>query len=94
MATKTISRTEIMRVAIRAYPDGEMLVGEIDDMSDEELYGRACDDNVGDSLLKFVIIELYEGLDGDLSLERALQLITNGIADLQSVDSAIERMEE
>lgn len=93
MTTKTISRTEILRAVVRAYPDGEVLVGEIDKMDDHAIYKQACE-YIGDSLLQFVIIELYEGLDGDLSIERALQLIERGVEDLHTAKRAIERMEE
>lgn len=91
MATKE----EVIKAALRAWPDGDLIPEDIKNMGIEEIHKAACERRFGDTLLSFIVIELYEGLDeeaGEVDLKRAMHLIDRGISDLQAVSQAISRM--
>ena len=79
----------------RAWPGGDLVPADIENMDIEEAYKAARERRFGDTLLSFVVIELYEGLDeedGKVDLERASHLIDRGISDLQAVSQAIAKL--
>ena len=89
------SKEQVIRAALRAWPDGDLVPEDIKNMGVEEAYQAARERRFGDTLLSFVAIEVHEGLDekdGSVDLERAVHLIDRGIADLQAVSQAISRL--
>ena len=93
MATKE----EVIRAALRAYPNGDLIPVDMENVSLQELLEAARKRDFGDTLLSFVVIELYEGLDeeaGKVDLQRAVHLIDRSISDLQAVSQAISRLDQ
>jgi len=89
------TREEVIRAALRAWPGGDLVPEDIENMDIDEAYKAACERRFGDTLLSFVVIELYEGLneeDGKVDLERAVHLIDRGISDLQAVSQVLFRL--
>ena len=74
----------IISLADRVYPDG--LVG---------LYFREPDSQHGDTLAKFIAVELAETYDKDASdeeqLTEALRVMRNGVKELRAVVDEFER---
>jgi len=86
------TREEVIRAALRAWPGGDLIPEDIENMGIKEAYNAARERRFGDTLLSFVVIELYEGLDeesGKVDLECAAHLIDRSISDLQAVSQAI-----
>ena len=79
----------IIREAIKAYPDGEVLAG---DHKLKDLLYLANRDNLGDTLLSFIILELHEGLDGDETPERAVRLMETAKQDLEAVIDSLANL--
>ena len=90
-----MTREEVIKAALRAYPSGDLIPVDMGNMSLQELLEAARNRAFGDTLLSFVVIELFEGLDeedGKVDLQRAVHLIGRSISDLQAVSQAIAKL--
>ena len=88
-----ITKETIIRAAVAAYPGNEALSVDVETAKIEDLLKIAKANKCGDTLLSFVIIELFEGLDslsGDqIDPNRPVQLIDRAIGDLKAVRQAL-----
>jgi len=82
----------IIRTAIAAYPDLDLCPVCWDNLLFSELIELARANSFGDTLLSFVIVELYEGLEPEADMKRAVNLMSRGLSDLVSVRNALVRM--
>ncbi len=82
------TKEQIIRAAVQAFPDdsGE----DYDQFNLEQLVEHARQNDLGDTLLSFIILELHEGLDGDVTLERAVRLMVRARRDLEVVTDRLE----
>lgn len=87
---------QVIKAAVAAYRDED---GDGVDMSMtvEQLVQAAHRNDFSDTLLCFVVNQLYEGLDGpdddeEVDLDRAVQLIDKGTTELQAVTRALRVM--
>ena len=87
---------EVVKAALRAYPSTDLIPVDMENMSLQELLGAARKRDFGDTLLSFIVIELFEGLDvsdsGQVDLDRGVELIDRAISDLEAVSQALHGM--
>ena len=80
----------IARIIYEAYPHSDLL--PIDPDTDcknmETLLGKVNDDNIGDGLFKFIVIEIVEG--GECTLDGAVRVIERARDDIESVLQALQ----
>lgn len=79
------------RTILAAYPNGHELVdpSEITDMASLR---RAVDNNIGDTLFRAIVIEIYEGAekdDGEFDVQRASELMDRYIRSVRKVRDAL-----
>jgi len=90
------TKEEVIRAALRAWPGGDLIPVDMENMSPQELLEAAKKREFGDTLLSFIVIELFEGLDvsedGQVDLDRGVKLINRAIRDLQAVSRALFRL--
>jgi hypothetical protein len=83
----------IARIIYDNYPAAAELIPEDKTTDIETLYKWACRQrNLGDSLLRFIIIEAKEGgegSDGKVDPERVGMALTRGLEDLDAVIEAL-----
>lgn len=88
-----ITKETVIRAAVAAYPGNEALPADIETVRVEDLVKIAKADKCGDTLLSFVIIELFEGLDSlsgdEIDPNRPAELIDRAIGDLEAVRRAL-----
>lgn len=84
----------IAKLIYENYPNSDLL--DIDPEKDcvdlETLYRKVTTNDActfGDSLFKFIVVEVYEGACG--STNDAIRVLNNGLDDIQSVINALEK---
>ena len=90
------NRTEIIRTAVSAYASGDLLPVDLEACTVDDMVNTAKKHEIGDTLLDFVILELYEGLEtkeGETADSgRAVHLIRRAIDDLEGVANALAKL--
>ncbi len=83
-----MTREEAIKAAPKAYPDGDLIPVDMENMGPQELLEAARKREFGDTLLSFIVIELFAGLDasddGQVDMDRGVELIDRAIRDLQA----------
>ena len=83
-------QVNIARIIYEAYPHSDLL--PIDPNTDcknmETLLGKVNDDNIGDGLFKFIVIEIVEGSES--TLDGAVRVIERAREDIESVLHALQ----
>jgi hypothetical protein len=83
--TETKEEINIARIVYEAYPHADLL--PIDPEQDcrtlQTLLARVTGENVGDSLFKFMVVEIIEG--GDSTLNGAIRVLEGAKADVEAV---------
>jgi hypothetical protein len=79
----------IARLIYDAYPHADLLPidPEQDCCSLQSLLAKVTTENIGDSLFKFIVVEVVEG--GDSSLEGAIRVMEQAKADVEAVLQAL-----
>ena len=79
----------IARVVYDAYPNSDLL--PIDHEKDcrnlQNLLAKVTTENIGDSLFRFIIVEIVEG--GESTLDGAIQVMERAKADVDAVLQAL-----
>ena len=87
--TKTEEEINIARIVYDAYPHADLL--PIDPEQDcrtlQTLLARVTGENIGDSLFKFMVVEIIEG--GDSTLDGANRALERAKADIEAVLQAL-----
>ncbi len=82
---KTKEEINIARIVYDAYPHADLL--PIDPEQDcrtlQILLARVTGENIGDSLFKFMVVEIIEG--GDSTLDGAIRVLEQAKADIEAV---------
>ena len=86
---KTKEEINIARIVYDAYPHSDLLPidPEQDCRSLQTLLARVTIENIGDSLFKFMVVEIIEG--GDSTLDGAIQVLEQSKADVEAVLKAL-----
>ena len=83
--TKTKEEINIARIVYDAYPHADLL--PIDPEQDcrtlQTLLARVTGENIGDSLFKFMVVEIIEG--GESTLDGAIRVMERAKADVEAV---------
>jgi len=74
----------VIKAALRAYPDRDLLPVDFETMSLEQLLAAARKNQFGDTLISFIIFELHDGLDSE-DWDRAAELIERAKNELDAV---------
>ena len=74
----------IIKTALRAYPQRDLLPVDFEKLNLKGLVAAARKNEFGDTLVSFIIHELNEGLDGE-DWDRAAELIERAREDLGGV---------
>jgi len=87
--TKTKKQINIARLIYDAYPNSDLL--PIDPEQDcrnlQTLLAKVTNENIGDSLFKFIVVEVVEG--GESDLDGAIRVMERAKEDLESVLRAL-----
>ena len=87
--TKTKEAINIARIIYDAYPHSDLL--PIDPEQDcrtlQSLFTKVAAGNIGDSLFKFMVVEIVEG--GDSTLSGAIRVLEQARADVEAVLQAL-----
>ena len=88
--TKTKEQINMARLVYDAYPHSDLLPvdPEQDCRSLESLLAKVTGDNIGDSLFRFIIVEIVEG--GESTLDGAIRVLEQARADVEAVLSALQ----
>ena len=88
--TKTEEQINIARLVYDAYPHSDLLPvdPEQDCRSLESLLAKVTQDNIGDSLFRFIIVEIVEG--GESTLDGAIRVLEQARADVEAVLGALQ----
>ena len=88
--TKTKKEINIARIIYNAYPHSDLLPvdPEQDCRSLESLLAKVTGDNIGDSLFRFMIVEIVEG--GESTLDGAIRVLEQARADVEAVLGALQ----
>lgn len=83
--TKTKEEINIARIVYDAYPHSDLLPidAEQDCRTLQTLLARVTGKNIGDSLFKFIVVEIIEG--GDSTLDGTIQVLERAEADVEVV---------
>ena len=83
-------QVNIARIIYEAYPHSDLLPinPDTDCQNMETLLGKVNDDNIGDGLFKFIVIEIVEGGEG--TLDGAVRVIERAREDIESVLHALQ----
>jgi len=83
--TKTKEEINIARIVYDGYPHADLLPidAEQDCRTLQTLLARVTGENIGDSLFKFIVVEIIEG--GDSTLDGAIQVLERAKADVETV---------
>ena len=86
---KTKEQTNIARIIYDAYPHADLLA--IDPEQDcrmlQTLLARVTGENIGDSLFKFMVVEIIEG--GESTLAGAIRVLDQARVDVEAVLQAL-----
>ena len=88
--TKTKKQINIARLIYDAYPHSDLL--PIDPEQDcrnlKTLLAKVTSENIGDSLFKFIVVEIVEG--GESTLDGAIRVMERAREDLEAVLQALQ----
>jgi len=88
--TKTKEQINIARIVYDAYPHSDLL--PIDPEQDcrnlQTLLAKVTDENIGDGLFKFIVVEIVEGGEGTLS--GAVRVLEQARADVEAALQALQ----
>ena len=88
--TETNKKTNIARIIYDAYPHSDLL--PIDPERDchdlKTLFAKVTTGNIGDSLFKFIVIEIVEGGEG--TLDGAIRVMERAKDDVEAVLQALK----
>lgn len=88
--TENKEEINIARVIYDAYPHVDLLPidPEQDCRSLQDLLARVTDENTGDSLFRFMVVEIVEG--GESTLDGAIRVLERARADVEAVLQALQ----
>ena len=88
--TKTKEQINMARLVYDAYPHSDLLPidPEQDCRSLESLLAKVTGDNIGDSLFRFMVVEIVEG--GESTLDGAIRVLEQARADVEAVLGALQ----
>ena len=88
--TTNKNQINIARVIYDAYPNADLLpIDPEHDCRDlQTLLAKVTADNIGDSLFKFIVVEIVEG--GESSLNGAIRVIERAREDVEAVLQALQ----
>ncbi len=86
---KTKEEINIARIVYNAYPHADLLPidPEQDCRSLQTLLAKVTGESIGDSLFKFMVVEIIEG--GDSTLDGAIRVLERAKADVEAVLQAL-----
>jgi hypothetical protein len=86
---KTKEKINIARIIYDAYPHADLLPidPEQDCCTMQSLLAKVTGENIGDSLFKFVVVEIVEG--GDSTLDGGIRVLEQAKADVEAVLQAL-----
>ena len=86
---KTKEEINIARIVYDAYPHSDLLPidAEQDCRTLQTLLSKVTGENIGDSLFKFMVVEIIEG--GDSTLDGAIRALERAKADIEAVLQAL-----
>ena len=89
--TKTKKEINIARVIYDAYPHADLLPinPEQDCRNLQTLLAKVTNENIGDSLFKFIVIEIVEG--GESKITGAIQVMERAREDVEVVLLALQK---
>lgn len=89
--TKAKEKINIARIVYDAYPPADLLPidPEQDCHSLQSLLASVTGENIGDSLFKFIVVEIIEG--GDSTLNGAIRVLEQARADMEAVLRALQK---
>ena len=89
MADRYPAEINIARIVYDAYPHSDLLLidPEQDCCNLQSLLAKITIENIGDSLFRFIIVEIVEG--GESTLDGAIQVLERAKADVDAVLQAI-----
>ena len=90
---KTNKEINIARVIYDAYPHADLLPidAEQDCCNLQTLLAKVTGENIGDSLFKFIVVEIVEG--GESTLAGAIRVLEQAKADVEAVLLALRSAE-
>jgi hypothetical protein len=85
----TKEEINIARIVYDAYPHADLLPIEPDQDCRclQALFSRVAGENIGDSLFRFMVVEIIEG--GDSTLDGAIRVLEQAKADVEAVLQAL-----
>jgi len=88
---KAKEEINIARIVYDAYPHSDLLPidPEQDCRSLQTLLAKVTDENIGDSLFKFMVVEIIEGGEG--TLDGAIRVLVQAKADVEAVLQALRK---
>lgn len=88
--TKTKEEINIAKIIYDAYPHADLLPidSEQDCRSLQDLLTRVTGENIGDSLFRFMVVEIVEG--GESTLDGAIRVLERARADVEAVLQALQ----
>jgi len=88
---KTREEINIARIVYDAYPHADLLPIDVeqDCRTLQTLLARVTGENIGDSLFKFMVVEIVEG--GDSTLDGAIRVLEQTKADVEAVLQALRK---
>lgn len=88
--TKTKEEINIARIVYDAYPHADLLPidSEQDCRSLQDLLARVTGENIGDSLFRFMVVDIVEG--GESTLDGAIRVLERARADVEAVLQALQ----
>ena len=87
--TKTKNQINIARIIYDAYPHSDLLpiYPERDCRDLQILFTKVTTENIGDSLFKFIVIEIVEG--GESTVDGAIRVMERAKEDVEAVLQAL-----
>jgi hypothetical protein len=88
--TETNKETNIARIIYDAYPHVGLLSIDPDQdcRSLQSLLSKVTAENIGDSLFRFIVVEIVEG--GESTLDGAVRVLERARADVEAVLQALQ----
>lgn len=87
--TETKEKINIARIIYDAYPHADLLVIDPDQdcRSLQSLLSKVTAENIGDSLFRFIVVEIIEG--GESTLNGAIRVLERARTDVEAVLQAL-----
>jgi hypothetical protein len=88
--TKAKKQINIARIVYDAYPHSDLLPidPEQDCLNLNSLLAKVTNENIGDSLFKFIVVEIAEGGEG--TLDGAIHVMERAKEDVEAVLQALQ----